>query len=431
MSFFTLEAVPARYGDCLLLHYGTPEAPGLILIDGGPSKVWEPFLKPRLEAIRDNRDGKLAIDLLMVSHIDDDHVLGITDFTEEWVSAHTAGEEWPFPVRQFWHNSFERVSNSKDVGAVTASVTASANAKTISDIDLDLDDDEEVAQRCAALKVLASVPNGKKLRDDIATLGKKPVTNVGFDGLVRPGVKGKVPVKFLGGLTFHVVGPLPDQLTALQKMFAEKLPMGTDSALAAFTDTSVPNLSSIVVLARFGGKTMLLTGDARGDYVLDGLEKEKQIEAGGQLHVDVLKLPHHGSDRNIEDIFFKRITADHYVASADGTFINPDRSTLEMIIDSRDKGSKFTIHLTYPLADIDKRRHEEWDSDRASEIKRRDKRIAEGKKPTNVREEWDEKKHGLATLIEAKKAEGYSFEVAAPDSAGPGARIDLLDPIGF
>jgi hypothetical protein len=26
-DFFTLEAVPARYGDCLLLHYGTRPPP--------------------------------------------------------------------------------------------------------------------------------------------------------------------------------------------------------------------------------------------------------------------------------------------------------------------------------------------------------------------------------------------------------------------
>lgn len=431
MSFFTLEAVPARYGDCLLLHYGTEADPRLILIDGGPRDVWGPFLKPRLEAIRKTRKKPFEIDLLMVSHIDDDHVLGITDFTKEWVAAHTSGQKWPYPVRQFWHNSFERVSNSKDVGAVTASVTASANAQSIADIDLDLDDDEEEAQRKAALKVLASVPNGKKLRDDITTLGKAQVTNVGFDGLVRPGVAGRVPAKFGPDLTFHIVGPLPDQLEDLQKMFAQKLPMGPDPALAAFTDTSVPNLSSIVVLARFGGKTMLLTGDARGDYVLEGLEKEGQIESGGRLHVDVLKLPHHGSDRNIEDIFFKRITADHYVASADGTFINPDRSTLEMIIDSRGKEERFTIHLTYPVAAIDAQRRREWDSERESETRRRDKKIAEGKKPTNVREEWDEDKHGLGTLIEARRQDGYAFEVAAPASVGPGARVDLLDPIGF
>jgi len=432
MSFFTLEALPARYGDCLLLHFGTKKDPGLILIDGGPSDVWEPFLKPRLEKIRQKRRAAFEIDLVMVSHIDDDHVLGITDFTREWVPVHTAGGKWPYPVRQFWHNSFERVSNDENVGAVTASVTASVGAKFLTEVDREEeDDDPEAAQRQAARHVLASVANGKKLRDDIVTLGKKAFTNVGFGGLVRPGVAGKVPVKFGSDLTFHIAGPLPKQLEALQKKFAEDLPKGKDFALAAFSDTSVPNLSSIVVLARFGGKSMLLTGDARGDYVLEGLKQEKLLDADGRLHVDILKLPHHGSDRNVDPSFFERITADHYVASADGTFVNPDRPTLEMIIDARGKDSKFTIHLTYPVADIDAQRHKEWDSDQESEVKKRAKRIADGKKPTAVREDWDEDQHGLGKLFVAKRTDGYAFEVAAPKTTGPGAKIDLLDKIDF
>lgn len=36
--------------------------------------------------------------------------------------------------------------------------------------------------------------------------------------------------------------------------------------------TSVANLSSVVVLAAVGKKRMLLTGDARGDKILEGLE---------------------------------------------------------------------------------------------------------------------------------------------------------------
>ena len=46
--------------------------------------------------------------------------------------------------------------------------------------------------------------------------------------------------------------------------------------LAAYDDDSVPNLSSIVVLAESGEaadrKRILFTGDARGDKILQGLE---------------------------------------------------------------------------------------------------------------------------------------------------------------
>ena len=82
--------------------------------------------------------------------------------------------------------------------------------------------------------------------------------------------------------------------------------------------TSIHNLSSLVVLAEFNGKTMLLTGDARGDYIIDSL-KEPKLLTNGKLHVDVLKVPHHGSRRNSAVKFFEMIPARHYVFSAEGT----------------------------------------------------------------------------------------------------------------
>ncbi|MDT5259362.1 MAG: hypothetical protein QOD10_4442, partial [Mycobacterium sp.] len=76
---FKLEVLRARKGDCSLLHYGTAADPGLALIDGGPTDVYKPFLKPRLKELRQEagltqKRKPLPIDLMMLSHIDDDHV---------------------------------------------------------------------------------------------------------------------------------------------------------------------------------------------------------------------------------------------------------------------------------------------------------------------------------------------------------------------
>ena len=89
------------------------------------------------------------------------------------------------------------------------------------------------------------------------------------------------------------------------------------------------------------------------------------------------------------------------------------------------------IHLTYDVPTIDAQRRKSWDKDRGSEIKKRNKKIAEGKPPSGVREEWDDAKHGLAALFAAKQAEGHKFEVNAPPAAGKWPKIELLDPIPF
>jgi len=45
---FSLDVRRAQYGDCFMVHFGTPEDRGLVLIDGGPTQVYESHLKPRL-----------------------------------------------------------------------------------------------------------------------------------------------------------------------------------------------------------------------------------------------------------------------------------------------------------------------------------------------------------------------------------------------
>ena len=93
---------------------------------------------------------------------------------------------------------------------------------------------------------------------------------------------------------------------------------------------------------------MLLTGEARGDYVLEQMEAQGLIEPEGRIHVDLLKLPHHGSIRNVDRDFFERITADHYVISADGEHHNPDTECLALLTDVRGD-AEYTIHLTNPV----------------------------------------------------------------------------------
>ena len=54
------------------------------------------------------------------------------------------------------------------------------------------------------------------------------------------------------------------------------------------------------------------------------------------------------------------MTADHYVFSGDGEHGNPERATLEMLLDARGTDAGYTIHLTYPVEEIDTERKADW-----------------------------------------------------------------------
>jgi len=229
------------------------------------------------------------------------------------------------------------------------------------------------------------------------------------------------------GLKIRVVGPMKEELLNLQKDYdtwlkenqgVQKVP----AALASFTDESIPNLSSIVMLAEVGGKRILLTGDARGDKVLEGLELVGLLKPGGNMHVDILKMPHHGSDRNVDPVFFRRIIASHYVFSGNGEHGNPERNTLQKLLDERGV-SEYLIYFTYPINDIDIERKKDWSKEQSKEKIRKEKNAT-----IAVREDWNPEKHSLSAFFD--KHPGFAKNVRVVED-NQSCVIDLLDDLGY
>lgn len=338
-----LETLRARYGDSLLLHFGTAEEPRIVLIDGGPPGVYEDALKPRLEQLREEReleDGTpLEIDLAMVSHIDEDHIAGILKLARELKDLQESQEPVPWKIRRFWHNSFDDILDNQEMAVASAASVMSP--ASIGDL-----------LGPSGSLVLSSVGQGRELRNLLEFLGLEG--NGSFKGLVRAGHK---PIQLGDSLELTVVAPSEKNLLALQKEWNTRiktiLKKEHDKAeIASFVDRSVYNLSSIVVLVESEGKRILLTGDGRGDHTLEGLAAAGLLDADGKIEVDVLKMPHHGSIRNVDAGYFEKIRARHYVISADGKFDNPDIPTLKLISDAR-PDDDFTIHLTYPTDEFE------------------------------------------------------------------------------
>jgi hypothetical protein len=339
---FTLEALEAKKGDALLLHFGTPDQPRLIVIDGGPAGVYRKTLKKRLEQLRASRvaaaDAALTIRLLMVSHLDDDHINGVLQMLNELDDLRQDKKPQPYSVLTLWHNSFDDILGN-DAGLLTANLqTAATAASNEAPIPADLP-----IHRDAAL-VLASVGQGREVRARAKSLAI--AVNEGFKTLVGvpQGQAGKT-VEFDGGLSFTVIGPSEARIAALQEEWDKQIKKLGVAQQAGFVDDSVFNLASIVVIAKAGDKTMLLTGDGRGDDILEGL-KEANLMGTGTCHFDVMKVPHHGSDRNVSTEFFQQVTADEYVISGNGQHGNPEIAMLKMLSEARAGDDDFTVHLT-------------------------------------------------------------------------------------
>lgn len=331
----SLEILRAQHGDCLLLHYGTD----IVLIDGGPSGVYDDALSPRIDGLAEERGKAVWLRMIMVSHIDDDHIVGLADMfadARERQDLHLGAKRWQ--AGELWFNAFGALTRAGGRADPAGVESAAIDALVAS------------APGADSQAVTAGVKTGNTLAVDADGLGIPLNRSFGGD-LVVAGDDGPTVVEPLPGLNFTVLAPAAARLARLRDEWErwEREHPTADAQTAANLDRSIFNLSSIVVLAEAGGRTLLLTGDARSDDVLKGLESAGRLTDGGPpLTVDVCKLPHHGSLRNVDARFFDRVRARHYVVSANGRDGNPDVGALEQLCDARRADERpWTLWLTY------------------------------------------------------------------------------------
>jgi beta-lactamase superfamily II metal-dependent hydrolase len=332
---FSLEALQANDGDCLLLHYGGGAGAGaLILIDGGSRGIYRSVLKPRLEELRGK--GRLNLRMVMVSHIDADHISGIEDLLRDLLNQQ--GEnELPYRIETLWHNSFEKLTGNRQANIESAAVASSLGGAVVSGLT------DDVAA------VVASVKQGNNIRNYAVQLAI-PINKGAGAPLVRaPRGKPRI-VQIAPGLKFTILGPHDDELENLDASWQKSKSASADpeTQAADYLNRTVPNLSSIVVLAEAEAegttRRMLLTGDAGGDKIMAALDATG-LSDNGQFHVDLLKLQHHGSNHSVDLAFFEKITADHYVISGNGRHGIPHPDTLGWLSKAR-RGAVCDVYLT-------------------------------------------------------------------------------------
>ena len=335
---FALEALQANDGDCLLLHYErSGAAPQRVLIDGGSRSIYQTILKPRLDQLR----GGAVLDLRMVvvSHIDADHITGIVDLFKALAEMRDNGSDAFCRIQTLWHNSFTDVHAGVATGSGAAVMKASLEGQIVPGLDP------------FTQAVVASVPQGNELRRYAAQLAV-PVNLGAGSALVQAPETGQLTTAVATGLSFTVLAPHKAQLDRLQAAWQSSgaaHPADPAAQTADYLNSTVPNMSSIVLLAEAEvatgvRKRMLLTGDARGDVILDALAAAGLNTSTG-AHFDLLKVQHHASNHSTTQDFFERVTADQYVISGNGKAGNPHPDALRWLSQAR-QGQPFTAYLT-------------------------------------------------------------------------------------
>lgn len=314
-----IHAIDAAEGDCLLL-----ESDGVFaLIDGGIAGNYEANVQPYLaQAI----SAGSRLEAIIVSHVDADHITGVLDLLADIERARADGEPRdPVQVGDLWHNSFGTTLETAkgDLFANLQAMMSQAGRANFAS--------------ATGSVALLGISQGVRLQRMAAQLGIPLNSFFGGQRITQEEALGRQ--WSLGGAKFVVAGPTTANLKELQDDWIKWIERNMDAfALGdpvgmANADRSVPNLSSIVLFGTTPDGDILLTGDARGDHILQGLEQNGVIDPGAEHHLRLLKVQHHGSDKNAARDYFERLPADIYLFSANGKYGNPDREVLATIVD--------------------------------------------------------------------------------------------------
>ncbi len=97
------------------------------------------------------------------------------------------------------------------------------------------------------------------------------------------------------------------------------------SKIITNSDSSITNRSSISIVIYYGNKKLLFLADNIASEALEDLSQK-------EMNYSLVKLPHHGSESNIDDCFIKNVETGIYLVSTNSEKYNhPDLETLAKI----------------------------------------------------------------------------------------------------
>lgn len=309
-----IKVLSAYHGDSILISFSYEKEVKHILIDGGPAFTYESIdkrtkhkisgdLKNKIQEISNNGE---KIDLLIVTHVDCDHIDGILNWFED---------------EKFDENLIERVwFNSGDM------ISDFFNQPII---------EENFITIHPQITTQTGIPQGVRFEDIISksSWGKK---------IIKSG-----DIFCLFGMEFKILSPNIENLKKLRtKWEREKENNQTSKKMTDYgrtltqlisndkfyPDKSIHNGSSIAFLLTWNKKNFLFLGDAFEKTIKESLE-ELGYTSENKCPVEIVKLSHHGSKANTSSKLLELIDCDTYIVSTNGDQHGlPDKTCLSRII---------------------------------------------------------------------------------------------------
>jgi beta-lactamase superfamily II metal-dependent hydrolase len=352
-----LQLLPAICGDCIWLEYGIP--PRVVIIDGGLRETAKTLGSRIVAACRERGTDTLEVELLVVTHIDNDHILGIIELLKSPPAAMRVKDVWfngrPQLLRLPAPATRGRMAEQRDSGrGHPADLMGSAD-------DASGWKDRVGESALPSPSDLLGPQQGDELSGILAAArlpwNRHPRWN--GDAIIVPDAGNLPAVTLDGGLRLTLLGPTLARLYKLCTAWSDVLG-GTDEPTSPAEpgpadllgrrntwppvwkdeerrDPSAANGSSIMLLAEFGDHALLLAGDGHAPDLAAALKRlsgeRNQASAPPALPLAAFKLPHHASEKNLTRAVLETVDCNRYLISTDGSgHGHPDHQALLRIL---------------------------------------------------------------------------------------------------
>ena len=322
---FRIEMLPAEQGDALFIEYGSAPSPHRVLIDAGVRKT-SGLVKARIEELPES---KRTFDLLIVTHVDSDHIGGIPKLLDDRSLGATFDD--------VWFNGWRHLQPDR-LGPVEGEIFSAQLDQRGWNWNAAFDEKAVVVHPTGKLPK-HELPGGMTLTLLSPTRQRLEVLRDEWKKVVEEaGLEAGVQDENLAEAARRK--GIPDLL-------GDRLDVQKLADVALLPDKAPANGSTIAVLAEFDGKSCLLTGDAHPDVFEEGLKRLCEDRGKERIAATALKVPHHGSRFNVSTGALDLIETDRYLFSTNGN--QTKHPHLEGVARTIVRGGEPTLFFNYKV----------------------------------------------------------------------------------
>jgi beta-lactamase superfamily II metal-dependent hydrolase len=319
-----IKALVAGNGDSVLISYQLDNNRKInILVDGGNGKTnYKNHLKPVIESIV---DAGQKLDLIIITHIDQDHIKGIIYLTRDINKNNTSIKQES--ICRYWFNS-----------ALSEKVYASASEQ----FDISANEMKELE------RFLHQQPDERwDIKDYIGFPLIKTILGATFTILSPDKI---VLNQFTQAYTNTDISTLLDDYEhSLESLYTtERVRVNQEMEEL---DDKLENASSIGFLFEYQNVSLLYLGDSIPAIIDKSLESLLQKRNLKRLKVNVVKLSHHGSRKSLSFKFLELVECYKFLICANGKKAKlPNKATFAKIImhSARDRSQPIEFYFNHP-----------------------------------------------------------------------------------